>query len=276
MSAPTPSAGCKSCSQLAPPGAPGNASTLTTSRASSTAESAAGAGSIQHSKGRYTYFFCLGQKNDPAGTCRERYVSAEDLEAQIEDLYQRIQLPGSWAERLREEMQAEIVDRQAADAAQRELLTRRLAKAETRRRKLLDAYYAGAIDVPTLKAEQAAIGGDIQTTKDRLADLDANLGEWQEILELAATLATRCGDTYRKASDRTRKMFNTAVFERLDVKDGRLSGQEYRPPFDDIFNVPEFEYETGVEAMGIEPTNLLHAMQALYQLSYAPRRFPGS
>lgn len=26
----------------------------------------------------------------------------------------------------------------------------------------------------------------------------------------------------------------------------------------------------GVEAMGIEPTNLLHAMQALYQLSYAP------
>ncbi len=26
-----------------------------------------------------------------------------------------------------------------------------------------------------------------------------------------------------------------------------------------------------VEAMGIEPTDLLHAMQALYQLSYAPR-----
>lgn len=25
-----------------------------------------------------------------------------------------------------------------------------------------------------------------------------------------------------------------------------------------------------MEAMGIEPTNLLHAMQALYQLSYAP------
>jgi hypothetical protein len=29
-----------------------------------------------------------------------------------------------------------------------------------------------------------------------------------------------------------------------------------------------------VEAMGIEPTNLLHAMQALYQLSYAPRGTP--
>jgi len=209
--------------------------------------------SIQHSKGRYTYFFCLGQKNDPQGTCRERYVAADDLEAQVEDLYQRIELPASWAERLREDMAAEIVERQRADAAQRELLTRRLAKAESQRRKLLDAYYAGALDVTTLKAEQARIGADIQAAKDRLGDLDANLGEWQEILELAATFATRCGDAYRKASDRTRKQFNTAVFERLDVKDGRLCHEQYRPPFNDIFNVSQFEYETRVETRGLEP-----------------------
>ncbi|MDA8039375.1 MAG: recombinase family protein [Actinomycetota bacterium] len=103
--------------------------------------------SIQHSKGRYVYFFCLGQKNDPAGTCREAYLAADDLESQVEDLYRRIQLPESWAERLREEMAAEIEERQTADAAQRELFTDRLAKAENERRKLLDAYYGGAIDV---------------------------------------------------------------------------------------------------------------------------------
>ena len=97
-----------------------------------------------------------------------------------------------------------------------------------------------------MDSEQAHIGADIQAAKDRLGDLDANLGEWQEILELAATLATRCGDAYAKATDRTRKQFNTAVFERLDVKGGRLCGEQYRPPFDDIFNLPEFEYETRV------------------------------
>jgi len=209
--------------------------------------------SIQHSKGRYTYFFCLGQKNDPAGTCRERYVAADDLEAQVEYLYARIELPAAWAERLREEMATEIVERQRADAAQRELLTRRLAKAEAQRRKLLDAYYAGAIDVTTLKSEQARIGADIQVAKDRMGDLDANLGEWQEILELAATFATRCGDAYAEASDRTRKQFNAAVFERLDVKDGRLCHEEYRPPFNDIFSVSEFEYGTRVVPAGIEP-----------------------
>jgi hypothetical protein len=46
--------------------------------------------------------------------------------------------------------------------------------------------------------------------------------------------------------------------------------EPYRSP-----NLIERSY-TSVEAMGLEPTNLLHAMQALYQLSYAPRgRFKG-
>ena len=150
-------------------------------------------------------------------------------------------------ERLREEMRAEVVERERADAVQRELLTHRLDKAEGKRRKLLDAYYGGAIDVPTLRSEQARIGTDSQAAKDRLADLGANLGEWQEILELAATFAIRCGDAYRKATDRTRKQFNTAVFERLDVKDGRLCHEQYRPPFDDIFSVPELEHGTRVD-----------------------------
>ena len=103
------------------------------------------------------------------------------------------------------------------------------------------------------RAEQARIGTDLTAAQDRLADLDANLSEWQEILELAAAFATRCGDAYRKASDRTRRQFNAAVFTRLDVRDGRLCHEEYCPPFDDIFNVPEFEYGTRERATGIEP-----------------------
>lgn len=55
-------------------------------------------------------------------------------------MYRRIQLPKSWAERLREEMAAEIEERQASDAAQRQLLSSQLAKAEGERRTLLDAY----------------------------------------------------------------------------------------------------------------------------------------
>ena len=141
------------------------------------------------------------RRTTPRAPVGERYVAAHDLEAQVEDLYEHIQLPRSWAERLRQELADEVVERRRSDAAQRELLTRRLTKAETEERKLLDAYCGGAIDVATLKTEQARIGTDLNTAKDRLTDLDANHTEWQEILELAATLATRCGEAYRKADD---------------------------------------------------------------------------
>ncbi len=82
--------------------------------------------------------------------------------------------------------------------------------------------------------------------------VSANLTEWHEILEFAASLATRCGDGYR---DRTRKLFNAAVFERLDVKGGRLCHEQHRPPFDGVFTVSEFEYGTQVEVAGIEPAS---------------------
>jgi hypothetical protein len=67
------------------------------------------------------------------------------------------------------------------------------------------------------------MGADITAAHDRLVARDANLGERQDILELAASLATRRGDAYAKASDHTRKQFNAAVFERIDVKGGCLA-----------------------------------------------------
>jgi len=167
-----------------PPEARASASTPTTSRTFSIAGSAAGASRSSTPGAATPTFFCLGQKNDPAGTCREPYVAADDLEAQVEDLYRRIQLPESRAERLREGMAVEIEERQSANTARRALLTGRLAKAENERRKL----------------------------------------------------------------------FNAAVFERLDVKGSRLCHEQYRPPFDGVFTVSEFEYGTRVGTKGFEPS----------------------
>ena len=46
--------------------------------------------------------------------------------------------------------------------------------------------------------------------------------------------------------------------------------QGYHPPLELLPTTSRFENGDLVEAMGLEPTNLLTASQALYQLSYAP------
>ena len=125
--------------------------------------------------------------------------------------------------------------------------------------------YTGAIDIATLKTEQDRISTDINTAKGALDDLDTSHAEWQEILTLAATLASRCADTYRKADDPTRRLLNQAIIERVEIKDGRVANAVYREPFDDLFSMTKFEYETLVELRGLEPlTPTLPAGSAEY------------
>jgi len=135
---------------------------------------------------------------------------------------------------------------------------------------LLDAYYAGAIGVTVLKLEQARIATDTRAAEERLAAVDAHLAERQEILETATRFATNCAKAYALASAPTRRRFNQAVFTRIEVRDDKIVDVGYHLPFDLLFSSSEFEYGDRVEAMGLEPTNLLTASQALYQLSYAP------
>jgi hypothetical protein len=65
--------------------------------------------SCQFSKGRYLYFYCLGQKNQAPTGCREPYVQADVLEDELGALYRRVQLPKSWVERLESDLDSPTV-----------------------------------------------------------------------------------------------------------------------------------------------------------------------
>ncbi len=61
------------------------------------------------------------------------------------------------------------------------------------------------------------------------------------------------GQAYRRASHKTRRLFNAAVFDRLEVRDRKLAGVAYQPPFDLLFSRNGLEYDTLVAPTGFEP-----------------------
>jgi hypothetical protein len=210
--------------------------------------------SIQRSKGTYTYFYCLGQKDRRNGTgCQERYVSADQLEAEMEALYERIQVPSGWAQGLKEAVAREVADCSQDSQAERQLLEAQRERAETERFKLMEAYYANAIDITMLRHEQERIGAELRTIESRMSTLNATLDEWQEVMDIALRFATTCALAYQRAGDRSRKLFNSAVLERVLVRDGHIAEAEYKEPFDGLFVEPKFEYEDVVGARGLEP-----------------------
>jgi DNA invertase Pin-like site-specific DNA recombinase len=205
--------------------------------------------SIQRSKGTYTYFYCLGQKDRRNGTgCQERYVSADQLEAEMEALYERIQVPSGWADGLKGAVAAEVADCSQDSLAERRLLEGQRERAETERFKLMEAYYANAIDITMLRHEQERISAELRTIESRMSTLNATLDEWQEVMDIALRFATTCARAYQRAGDRSRKLFNSAVLERVLVRDGHIAEAEYKEPFDGLFVEPKFEYEDVVGA----------------------------
>lgn len=208
----------------------------------------------QLSKGTYLYFFCLGQKNKRHGTgCQEKYVSSDLVANHVEALYQRIELPQSWLDQLRIDITTEIAERTTRSSNERKTLDAQLATARAEKHKLMNAYYAGAIDVDFLKIEQSRVTMDIAVAESRLANLGSEAEQWQAIIEKAMTFAAKCGAAYKQASDRGRRTLNKAVFESIEVRDGKVAEVKFHAPFDLLFSREKFEYERFVEMRGIEP-----------------------
>jgi hypothetical protein len=224
--------------------------------------------SLTLANGRYLYFYCLGQRGSARTGCRQPYILAGDAEALVEDLYRQIQLPRSWVRRLTEELEAEIVERQAEASERRVLLTKTLAKLAEERGKLLQAFYANATPLDLLKAEQDRIGAAEQAAKAELERTEGDLDGWQDILRTAIRLAGNCHTAYLKARPSVRRRFNDAVLQAVYIKDRRIGRTEFSEVFAPLFSRPSSNKARKVDLRG-HYSNSLEDLQALLR-DYEP------
>jgi len=171
----------------------------------------------------------------------------------VEDLYRRIQLPPSWVSRLTEELKAEIVGRQVEASERQVLLTKKLAKLAEKRSKLLQAFYANAIPLDLLKAEQDRITAVDQMAKGELDATEGDLEGWQDVIQTAIQLAGNCHAAYLKARPSVRRRFNDAVLEAVYVKGRTFRRAEVSEVFTPLFSRPSSNKPLKVEVGGIEP-----------------------
>jgi site-specific DNA recombinase len=226
--------------------------------------------SLTLAKGRYLYFYCLGQRGSARTGCQQPYVLAGDAEALVEDLYRRIELPASWVSRLTEELEAEIVDRQAEASERRVVLTKMLAKLADERGKLLRAFYANAIPLDLLKTEQDRIGSAEQAAKGELETTEGDLEGWQDVLQTAIRLAGNCHAAYLRARPSVRRRFNDAVLEAVYIKDRKIGRAQFSEVFAPLFSRPSSNKGLKVEVRGFEPLTPAVRRQCSTGLSYTP------
>lgn len=185
-------------------------------------------------KGQYTYFYCLGQKRHNG--CKQQYVLADLIEKLVEDLYKDIELPQSWVEELSEMSRQELVEREIDIVRQQEFLNKRVSKLMKERQKILEAYLAEALPLDLLKQEQNRISSELRSAETQLDALSLHNDQIEKLIEDIALLASNCHAAYLKASPSTRRLFNQAFFEKIYIKDKKISDKKFTDLFDAIFN----------------------------------------
>ena len=140
---------------------------------------------------RYPYFYCLGTR--PAGRSGAKSPTSPptDWKTRSSSSTSGSSSP-TWITELQAALEAEIAARQGQADREHQQLDRELLGLEGERRKLLEAYYADAIDLGLLRQEQTRISQRTSTLEARRGALTANLDEWQVVLETAGRFATNC------------------------------------------------------------------------------------
>jgi site-specific DNA recombinase len=90
-------------------------------------------------------------------------------------------------------------------------------KLENRRRKLLDAYEAGALPIELLRERQDEVTAELADAHYRAGAVDAEWSIIERNLQVAFRLAYRCADSYAAAGPANRRMLNQDFFTALHL-----------------------------------------------------------
>ncbi len=194
----------------------------------------------------YDYFVCLG-RHQKRTTCQMAAVPIRLVEHKILEHYKSIALPSE----LRESLQAtllrelEAITEDAATEA-KQLAQQRHALDE-KRRKLLQAHYAGAIPLDLLKTEQDTIAREIARIDERTLAMEASNEDLRVNLDAAMSLAENCHEAYRRATPHQRRMINQAVFDRIYVHDDAEIDGLLAEPFDTLLDAETLNLATSTD-----------------------------
>ena len=251
--------------------------------------------------GEYFYFFCRGlQRHD----CDTRYTDVETIEELVELEYHRLKLDPDFAAFLRAELGGARSDQQRLIRLRRSQLLIELERLDRQEANLVDLLADGQAPSEVVRTKLQLINDQRVRFQFDLDQAGDGLSAGADLIEHALKVAEDPYELYRRMGPEQRRLFNRAVFERIYIYEDQVSGRKYKEPFNVLVPASEaykdsmassdggtpsdevgetlnahsspVQFVQGsskafvVEAMGLEPTNLLTASQALYQLSYAP------
>lgn len=182
----------------------------------------------------YPYFVCVG-RHQKRTTCTRKAMLVPKVEQLIEDHWAAVQLEPALRQLLEGNVRALLAtQRHEATVERKQLLDARTALT-TKREKLVEAIYSGALPLDLIADEQKHITTQLTTIEQRLSGIAATFDRVDANLSRLFDLMSDCHASYLAAGPSLRRLFNQGLFTHLYIDDDVIRG-EYAPPFDVILD----------------------------------------
>ncbi|QJU11415.1 hypothetical protein FBF25_03925 [Candidatus Saccharibacteria bacterium oral taxon 488] len=175
----------------------------------------------------YQYFYCLGRQARKNG-CTFVAIQAHHAEQLVEDHWATITLPDKTLTTVRELVISHLDTILKEHNHQAHQAETTLAEATAHSERLMQAYYAGAIDVELLRKEQDRIRTDRTTAERQLRHLQTSRDKLHTALDQCLSVLHNGQQQYLAATDNSRRDLNQAVFDKIYLDDDEITNSQHK------------------------------------------------
>jgi site-specific DNA recombinase len=210
----------------------------------------------------YDYFVCLG-RNSLKNGCKFRAIHATQLEKLVENHWSSVTLKSAQVAKIRGLILEHMGVVLPSSAANRNALEGELTTLDRDSQKVLDAYYADAIDVHELKNEQGRLAVQRGAIEAEASKHKYDEQEINRALEMCLDLLSDAQEHYVSADNLGRRELNQAMFEHLYVDDDEIVASDVDEAFRRLTSTTlksDLETERKTNQIPLIRTKGLHAV----------------
>ena len=183
----------------------------------------------------YAYFVCSGRMKKIG--CTRRAVPVHLAEKLVADSYRALTISETTYQTVAERINEAFDRRSAGRSAELTDLTKTRARLEAESEKLIQAHFADAIDLSSLKRHQDRIRTALADIDRRLAEHDQHYAGARAFLHDSLRLLTDAHRMYVGSGDAARRLANQAFFTRFTITEDEQVRATLAEPFATISGV---------------------------------------
>ena len=179
---------------------------------------------------RYAYYICTGRATRKI-TCSRKAVPVGVAEQLVADCYQQIAISPTTYAQLAERVEAAFDEHVAERSQAIDDLTATKTRLEAEADKLLEAHFADAIDLDTLKRHQDRIRIALADVTKRLDAVRHDHEGPRQHLATALRLLADCAHMYEGTDDLGKRLANQAFYQRILITEDEKAAIQLNEPF---------------------------------------------